>query len=856
MAGSSKEMELAIKIAGKVDSSLGKSFSSVNSKIAKIGSLALKATGIAAGVVAAIGGAAVKVGKEFESSMSQVYATMGVDKSSAEGQKTMETLEKAARDMGKSTAFSASEAAEGLNYLALAGYSADEAATALPYTLKLAGAGAMELGAASDMVTDAMAALNLEANETNLSTFSDQLAKTATKTNTSVSQLGEAILTVGGTAANLAGGTSELNAALGILANVGIKGAEGGTKLRNMITSLQSPTDKAAGAMKELGLQVYDQQGNMRSLNDIFSDMNTAMAGMTNAEKDNLLSSMFNKRDLAAARAMMSGAGEEFANLQATIQDSAGATDQMYATQLDNLEGDISIFKSALSDLGIGIYENIGGGVRDAVQLGTECLGDLSAAFEEGGLAGMVGEVGNVLSKIIDYIMDLAPEVLGAAIDLITNLISGLNNSADKIGSVVIMLISQFMQGWKSAMPILLELASNLIIALADSLVTELPTMIDTFLSNISQVGDKILEILPHLLDAGVQLLMALAQGIVQALPQLIQIVSQILVGFFAAINTCLPQLLQAGIQILMALLQGLIQALPQIIQSVMQVINYFVMCVLQNLPIILSAGFQLLWALVNGIMNNLDMIISAAITLIGQLIAGLLQNLPLLISCAIQLIVALAAGLIQAIPQLIAVIPQIIIAIVNAFTSTDWSGIGKDIINGIKDGLNAMKDSLIDTAKNIWNSIKSVFSKKVETNVSVSGGATQHAAGGIFSQATLLPSVNGSNHIVGEAGPEAILPLQALWDNLSATITPGFTTVNDKLNVLANKLLTNGSANSSSDNNAAVGGAQPQIVFSPQITIQGNANKEDVENAMTMSMQKFEEMYNRMMKQRQRVAF
>ena len=166
------------------------------------------------------------------------------------------------------------------------------------------------------------------------------------------------------------------------------------------------------------------------------------------------------------------------------------------------------------------------------------------------------------------------------------------------------------------------------------------------------------------------------------------------------------------------------------------------------------------------------------------------------------------------------------------------------------------MKDSLINTAKNIWNSIKSIFSKKVETNVSVSGGATQHAAGGIFSQATLLPSVNGSNHIVGEAGPEAILPLQALWDNLSATITPGFTTINDKLNVLANKLLTNGSANSSSDNNATVGGAQPQIVFSPQITIQGNANKEDVEDALTMSMQKFEEMYNRMMKQRQRVAF
>ena len=409
MAGSSKEMKLAIKIAGKIDSSLNKSFSSVNSKISKIGSVAIKATGvaikatgIAAGAVAALGGAAIKVGKEFEASMSQVYATMGIDKTSKEGQKQMGTLEKAARDMGKSTAFSASEAAEGLNYLALAGYSADEAATALPYTLKLAGAGAMELGAASDMVTDAMAALNLEANETNLSTFSDQLAKTATKTNTDVSQLGEAILTVGGTAANLAGGTAELDTALGILANVGIKGSEGGTKLRNMITSLQSPTDKAAESMEKLGLQVYDQQGNMRSLNDIFSDMNTAMAGMTNAEKDSILSSMFNKRDLAAVRGMLSSAGEEFSSLQATIQDSAGATDKMYATQLDNLEGDLAIFKSALSDLGIGIYENIGGGVRKAVQLGTECINDLSDAFEKGGLVGMVGEVGNVLSKVTD----------------------------------------------------------------------------------------------------------------------------------------------------------------------------------------------------------------------------------------------------------------------------------------------------------------------------------------------------------------------------------------------------------------------------------------------------------------------
>lgn len=114
-----------------------------------------------------------------------------------------------------------------MNYLALAGYDAEKAATALPTVLKLAGAGAMDLGAASDMVTDSMSALGIAATEANLTNFADQLAQTASKANTSVSQLGEAIITVGGTAKDLAGGTTELNAVLGILADNGIKASEG-----------------------------------------------------------------------------------------------------------------------------------------------------------------------------------------------------------------------------------------------------------------------------------------------------------------------------------------------------------------------------------------------------------------------------------------------------------------------------------------------------------------------------------------------------------------------------------------------------------------------------------------------------
>ena len=340
-AGGGKEMEIAIKIAGKVESSFKNALSQATKGLGTITKTVASATAAAAAAVGAMGIAAINTGAEFEKSMSQVAATMLIDKTTAEGQKAFETLENAARECGASTAFSASEAAEGLNYLALAGYDAEKAAAALPTVLKLAGAGAMDLGHASDMVTDSMSALGIEATKTDLTQFSDQLAQTASKANTNVAQLGEAILTVGGTAKGLAGGTTELNTALGILADNGLKGAEGGTHLRNIILSLQNPTDKAADALKGLGVDVYDAQGNMRGLNDVFKDLQGAMDGMSNAQKDNVLSTLFNKTDLTAANAMLANCTDRFDELSAAVENSAGACENMYAIQLDNLNGEI-----------------------------------------------------------------------------------------------------------------------------------------------------------------------------------------------------------------------------------------------------------------------------------------------------------------------------------------------------------------------------------------------------------------------------------------------------------------------------------------------------------------------------------
>lgn len=163
------------------------------------------------------------------------------------------------------------------------------------------------------------------------------------------------------------GGTAELNTVLGIFANNGIKGAEGGTHLQNIILSLQNPTDKAADQMEALGLSVYDSEGNMRSMNDILGDLNKSMDGMTSAEKSNIISNIFNKTDLSSVNALLANTGSTWDYLQKSITNSGGAAQQMADTQLDNLQGQITILKSALEGLAISFGELLMPAIKQSV---------------------------------------------------------------------------------------------------------------------------------------------------------------------------------------------------------------------------------------------------------------------------------------------------------------------------------------------------------------------------------------------------------------------------------------------------------------------------------------------------------
>ena len=363
--------------------------------------------------------AAVETGSSFEASMSQVAATMGMTAEEVEnGSEAYTLLADAAKKCGKETMFSASQAGEALNYLALAGYDAEKAAATLPKVLDLAAAGGLDLAYASDLVTDSMAAMNMETDK--LDNYIDQMAKTSQKSNTSVAQLGEATLVCAGTV-SLAGQSLEtMNTELGILANNGIKGAEGGTHLRNIILSLSAPTDNAAAAMENLGLEIEDSQGNMRDLNDILTDMNAAMAGMSSVEKTKLISKIFNKTDIASVNALLKGTGEEFDNLYKEINNCSGAAKNMAETLNNNLKGKVTILQSALEGLGISAYELFDDTMKDAVDGATNAVGRLQKSIDNGSMRVSLDRLSKSLGEFCENAIETGEDALPVMIDGLT----------------------------------------------------------------------------------------------------------------------------------------------------------------------------------------------------------------------------------------------------------------------------------------------------------------------------------------------------------------------------------------------------------------------------------------------------
>lgn len=532
----------------------------------------MAAVGTATAAMGAFGKSAVSAGMNFDSAMSQVAATMGysteeLNREGSEAAETFKQLREFAQEMGASTAFSASEAADALNYMALAGYDAETSMKMLPNVLNLAAAGGIDLASASDMVTDAQSALGLSLDEA--SAMVDQMARASSKSNTSVAQLGEAFLTIGATARNLSGGTEELSTMLGILADNGIKGAEGGTHLRNMILSLQSPTDKGAELLEQMGVAVYDADGNMRSMIDIVGDLQKGMEGMDQASKDAVIGGIFNKTDLASVNALIGTSAERFEELSGAIADSTGAAQNMANTQLDNLSGDVTLFQSALEGAKIAVSDQLTPTLREFVSLASSGVSSVTTAFTEGGLEGAMGAAGEWLSTLVTTITNYLPLVITAAMNLLGAFGQGLLDNMPVIVNVVMQIMGTIFEGIVAALPDILFAATEIIMTMLQGLTEATPSLVPAAVDAVMVLADGLIENLPVILEAGLDLLMALVDGIVDNLDLIMDSVLKIIERLISTIIQNLPKILESGIKIIVKLVEGLFKALPEIVMAI-----------------------------------------------------------------------------------------------------------------------------------------------------------------------------------------------------------------------------------------------------------------------------------------------
>ena len=553
--------------------------SKIGKALGTAGKVAGAAVAAATTAIVGFGASSVSAGAEFDKSMSQVAATMGytvddLNDSTSEASQNFNKLRNFAQEMGSTTAFSASQAADALNYMALAGYDTETSIKMLPSVLDLAASGSMDLARASDMVTDTQSALGLSIGET--STLVDQMAKTASKSNTSVSQLGDAMLTIGATARNVSGGTTELSTVLGVLADNGIKGAEGGTHLRNMILSLQSPTKDGKAALEELGVSVYDTDGNMRSMIDIVGDLSNGLGDLDQASKDAMLNDIFNKTDLAAVNALLGTSAERFDELTTAIEGADGAAKNMANTQLDNLAGDVTMFKSALEGAQIAISDQLTPTLRNFVQFGTDGLSRLTQAFLQDGLGGALDELSNIIDEGVGLLFDVLPDVVEAGIALLEGLVSGIINNLPKLIDAAIKIITTLVENISNNIDKMIDAAIAIITALADGLAEALPKLIPAIVKIVTTIVEKLTdpEVASKMLEAAVKIIAALAEGLIKSLPTLLAAVPKIISNLVKSFIQLVPELAKVGVELLKGIANGFVGAAEELVASAKAIVQ------------------------------------------------------------------------------------------------------------------------------------------------------------------------------------------------------------------------------------------------------------------------------------------
>lgn len=680
---------------GKVNG-LGKT---AESGISKLGNVVKTAAVGIGGAMVAIGGYAIKVGSDFESAMSNVAAI-----SHASGD-DLQMLKDTAKEMGATTQFSATEAANALSYMALAGWDANQSAAALPGVLNLAAASGMELASASDMVTDYMSAFGMSCEQSGY--FADMLAYAQSNANTTAELLGESYKNC---AANMAAAGQDVETTtslLAMMANQGLKGSEAGTALAAVMRDLTAKMSDGAIKIGDTSVAVQDANGNYRDLTDILQDVESATNGMGDAEKAAALSSTFTADSIKGLNLILNAGVSNAADFENQLRNSSGTAEQMADTMNDNLAGAMKSLQSRAEAFGNAIYESFSVQLKDAVNAAADALGSLTDAFETGGIEGAFNQLGILAQQGIQTIIAKAPAMTQAAAQMINNFASGLAEGIPNVLAQALPLILQFTESLRENAGTLIDAGLNLILQLAQGIANSLPLLIEYIPQIITNIAGIINDNAPKILATGVQILATLALGIIQALPVLIASIPNIIlaiVNVFSAFNwISLGQLIVNGVKAGVSLLGTALKSAGEAAANAFRSINWasvgqaainFIRSAISGAAGLVSSGLRSVGTQAMSAFRSINWasVGRAAINFIKSAITG-------------------AAGLVASALRAAAT------AGMNAFKNVNWGSVGKHIISGIVNGIrgaaSALFNALAGLAKNALNAAKNALGIK-----------------------------------------------------------------------------------------------------------------------------------------------
>ena len=685
----------------------GEKLKTMGDNVTEVGKKFLPVTGAVAG----LGTAAVKTAADFDSGMSRVSAISGATGSD------LDALREKAREMGSKTKFSASEAASAMEYMSMAGWKTEDMLSGIEGVMNLAAASGEDLATTSDIVTDALTAFGLSANDSGH--FADILAAASSNANTNVSMMGETFKYAAPIAGALGYSAEDTALAIGLMANAGIKSSQAGTSLRKIMTELSGDIKISGAAIGDVTVATTNADGSMRDFNDILMDCRTAFSGLTESEKAQTAEALVGKTAMSGFLAIMNAGDADVEKLSNAIANCDGKSAEMAATMQDNLAGQLTILKSQLEELAISFGELLMPAIRQIVtwiqgfvdKLNSMDEGTKKVIITVALFAAAIGPVLIVIGKVmsaVGTIMTIVPKLAGV-IKTVQTAFAALNatmlaNPIVLIIAAIAALVAAFIYLWNTN--------------------EEFRQFWIDLWENVKEVAIEVWEALKTFFAAAWEAIKSTAETVWGAIKEFFSGLWEGIKNIFTTVVNAISNFLSGAWNTIKTVATTVWTAISTFFSTIWTGIQNVILTVVTAIQTFLTTAWNTIKTVISTVMTGIQTVISTVWTAISTAITTIVTAIQTFLTTAWNTIKTTITTVMNAIKSVIETIwngiKTVVTTVMNGIKTTIttiWNNVKNtvsSVLNGIKSAVSSVFNSILNAIKsamtNVFNAVKSGF--------------------------------------------------------------------------------------------------------------------------------------------------